>query len=222
MMQADPNKAAKVKAALERSKKLIQLESNGSLDRIAKAHKDDINMSLDINSQVTTESMVSTKRNRNMVAPTQSMNMTGAGASNVPSIIRESFMNNHIDDSALYTAFGNDGLDVSFLTEGVQQPSKASQVRQIIGESMQQPQMQVVQNQGIDYPMIRTIVEETVRKYTASLKKSLMTESKQGLNEIDTLVFGNGFKFLDKQGNLYECTFKKISNINDKKKSIKD
>ena len=219
-MVADQNKAAKVKAALERSKKLIQMESK--IDKIAKTKKDDINFALDPSSNVTTESMVSTRTNRNIIAPSASGVQINT---NVPSVIRESFMNNHIDDSALYSAFGNDGLDVSFLTESLGQSNQqvqANQVRQILGETVQQQQIPMVQNQGVDYPMIRTIVEETVRKYTASLKKSLMTESKQSSGEIDTLVLGKGFKFLDKQGNLYECTFKKISNINDRKKTMKD
>lgn len=214
-MVADENKVAKVRAALDRSKKLIQMESK--LDKIAKAHKDDINFALDPSSNVTTESMVATKTDRKMMAP----KATGVQINqNVPSVIRESFMKKQIDDSALYSALGNDGLDVSFLTEGMSQPSQqvsAGDIRQIMNEGAQQSQV-VMQNGGVDYPMIRTIVEDTMRKYLSSLKKSLMTESKQNLNEVDTFVMGNGFKFLDKHGNLYECTLKKVCNINDKKK----
>lgn len=221
MVQADPNKVKMVQSAMARASKLMQLESNGSLDKIAKAHKNDINMSLS-NDNITTESMVSTKRNRKTTGPIATQQMTGAGAANVPSIIRESFATNQIDDSALYSALGNDGLDVSFLTEGLGGQT-APQVRQIVNEGIQQPQtFQTVATQQIDYPMIRTIVEETVRKYTASLKKSILSEGKQGLNEIDTLVLGNGFKFLDKAGNIYECSLKKIGNVNNKKKAIKE
>lgn len=220
---ADPNKVAMLRTAMSRASKLMQLESNGSLDKIAKAHENDINLSLNNNSDVTTESMVSTKRKRNMSSPSVGGAMVGAGANNVPSVIRESFMKNPIDDSALYTQSLGDGRDIDFLTEGMssvqpRQQVSAEQIRQYVNESAQ-PQGT---SQQIDYPMIRTIVEEIVRKYTVSLKKNLMTESKQGGSEINTIMLGKGFKFLDSKGNLYECTMKKIGNINDKKKSIKD
>ena len=37
------------------------------------------------------------------------------------------------------------------------------------------------------------------------------------LNELTTFTVGKSFKFLDKQGNIYEATLKKIGNINNKK-----
>ena len=97
-------------------------------------------------------------------------------------------------------------------------------VRQLVNEGMgtqqyiQQPQMQVTQQ--IDYPMIRTIVEEIVRKYAVSLNKKIISEGKQTANEVNTIALGDTFKFLDKQGNIYECTMKKVGNINNKKKSV--
>lgn len=217
----DQNRAAKVKAALDRSKKLIQLESNGSIDRIAKAHKDDINLSLDPASHITTESMVTTKRNNSLPITNFGSQMTAPSASNVPSVIRESFMKNPIDDSALYGAIGGDGRDISFLYEA-QQPNKQvvspSEIRSIVNEGMGGNVQQMSQNTSVDYPMIRTIVEDIVRKYTVSLKQKLLSENKQETNIVDTIMLGKGFKFLDSKGNIYECTMKKIGNLNDKKK----
>ena len=208
---ADPNKMAKLQDAMSRASKLMQLESNGTLDKIAKSHKGEIEMSLNSN-DITTESMMSTARNRNIQSPITSGAMMGAGAEKVPSIIRESFANNRIDDSMLYQAFANDGKDVSFLNEMAKPKPSAQQIKQIVNESTSQQQ--------VDYPMIKTIVEEVVKKYTTSLKNKILTESKQSVNELNTIALGKTFKFLDNKGNIYECTMKKVGNIRQNKKNV--
>ena len=153
-------------------------------------------------------------------------------ASNVPAAIRESFTKMSIDNSALYSAFGggNGGNDdLAFLTEGwsstptetLQAPVQTQNVRQLVSEGLgeTQPQRQY-QSQQIDYPMIRTIVEEIVRKYTLSLKNKLINEGKQNDSQINTIAFGKTFKFLDNEGNIYECTMKKIGNVKNKKSVV--
>jgi len=204
-----------VQNAMSRAAKLMQLESNGTLDKIAAEHKDGIETSL--NGEVLTEELMTTSRNRKTQAPIATRQM-GQNASNVPQAIREAFMNNPIDDSALYQGLG-DGRDISFLTEGLapkQQVTPPQNVRQIVNEGMgtQQPQM----TQQIDYPMIRTIVEEIVRKYAVSLNKKIINESKQTPNQVNTIALGETFKFLDNDGNIYECTMKKVGNVKNKNK----
>jgi len=220
--QVDPSKIANLQSAMSRASKLMRLESNGTLDKIAKAHKGEINESLGSDASMTTESMMTTARNRNTQAPIARGQMLGAGAGNVPSIIRESFANNPIDESALYAGLG-DGRDLSFLNESmptqqVQAPS-SQEIRQIINESAPQA-MQAPQQ--IDYPMIRTIVEEIVRKYAVSLKNKILTEDKQNMNEVNTVMLGKSFKFLAKNGDIYEAKLTKVANINDKKKSVNE
>ena len=56
-----------------------------------------------------------------------------------------------------------------------------------------------------------------MRKYTSSLSKKMLSESKGSVNELTTMTLGKSFKFLDRQGNIYEATLKKIGNINNKK-----
>ena len=209
------NRQAVVKNAMERAKKLLQLESNGTIDKIAADpnFKANINNSLDGN--VSSAELMTTARNRNVQAPIQTRQM-GQNASNVPQAIREAFMNNPIDDSALYAGLG-DGRDLSFLDEGKQQVVQPTQnVRQIVNEGMSsQPQV----TQQIDYPMIRTIVEEIVRKYAVSLNKKIINESKQSGNQsqVNTIALGKTFKFLTENGDMYECTMKKVGNIKNKK-----
>ena len=226
-MANNTNRESVVKSAMSRAAKLMQLESNGTLDKIAAAHKDGINSSLE-NGDVLTESLMTTSRNRKTEAPMITREM-GENASNVPAAIREAFMNNPIDESSLYGAFtaGGDGR-LDFLNEMAipqQQPQitqPTQDVRQIVNEGMgytssSQPQAL----SQIDYPMIRTIVEEIVRKYAVSLKKNILAESKQnGINEVNTIALGETFKFLTKDGTIYECTMRKVGNINNKKKSV--
>jgi len=222
--QADPNKVAVLKDAMSRASKLMKLESNGTLNKIAKGHQADINSAIN-DPQIITEDIMSIQKAKNTQAPQPNMMTFGANADNVPSVIRESFMKNPIDSAPLYQGLG-DNKDMSFLTEMIQpkqQMRKQSQesIKQIVNEGL--PQYQGTQGQQIDYPMIRTIVEEIVRKYAVSLKNKIITEGKDNSNNtLNTLSIGKTFKFLDNAGNIYECTMRKISNINEMKNKKKE
>ena len=231
-MANEVDKRAKLQSAMSKAKKLMQLESNGTLDKIAAAHKDGINATLtDATGEMLTEGLMTTSRDRQKTAPMSVRQQMGENASNVPAAIREAFMTNPIDDSALYEALGEqgDGRSLSFLTEGMDdvKPTQTvvppQNVRQIVNEGMGQQYVQQPQvMQSIDYPMIRTIVEEIVRKYAVSLNKKIISESKQAdaISQINTIALGETFKFLTKDGTIYECTMKKVGNINNKKKNV--
>lgn len=215
-----------VKSAMSRAAKLMQLESNGTLDKIAKdpTFRNNINSTLTSDGAIDTKELMSTSVPKASSMPINERRMTNS-SSKVPKAIMEAFMSNPIDDSALYSGMGN-GDELSFLTDGLNenvqtQITKPTQnVRQIINEGLENNSQQYVPtSQQIDYPMIRTIVEEIVRKYAVSLNKKIISEGKQNTNEISTIALGNTFKFLDKEGNIYECTTKKIGNLKDKKKS---
>lgn len=231
-MANEVDKRAKLQNAMSKAKKLMQLESNGTLDKIAAAHKDGINATLtDPSGEMLTEGLMTTSRNRETTAPMPTMQQMGQNAANMPKAILEEFMSNPIDDSALYAALGEqgDGRSLSFLTEGMgnTQPTQTvvppQNVRQLVNEGMGGQVVQTPQAaQSIDYPMIRTIVEEIVRKYAVSLNKKIMTESKQTAtpSQVNTIALGESFKFLTKDGTIYECTMKKVGNINKNKKSV--
>ena len=99
--------------------------------------------------------------------------------SNVPSIIRESFQKNPIDMSMLGQGSVLDTIGIKNQNRRNmnEQASSAdnsqfsdfvkreNQSRSIVQESVNSGQ--------IDYPMIRTIVEDIVRKYTSSLSSHL-------------------------------------------------
>ena len=138
---------------------------------------------------------------------------------NVPLAIREAFQNNPIDESQLLMSTMNGGGDLSFLNENIVRPTTTVPVME--NTQQMQPQIQTV-GTGVDYPMIRTIVEEIVRKYAQSLNKRIVNENKETVNEVNTIALGKTFKFLAKNGDIYEAKLTKVGNINDKRKSVTD
>ena len=197
---------ARIAAARKGSLRLMQMDANGTLDKLMEGRADEINDSLtSADANVTSESLMSTKREDRMNRmPTGRM---GVAAANVPSIIRESFQSQPPVNETMSTS---SVLDDMFSLEDLQ-PQKRQQITE-----QAKPVQQSFTTGGVDYPMIRTIVEDIVRKYAQSLKKNLVTEGVGGA-EVNTIALGKTFKFLDSKGNIYECTMKKVGNINNKK-----
>ena len=198
---------ARIAAARKGSLRLMQMDANGTLDKLMEGRADEINDSLtSADANVTSASLMSTKReDRVKRMPTGRM---GVAAANVPSIIRESFQNQPPVSENMTTS---SVLDDMFSLEDLQ-PQKKQQITEQVA-----PVQQSFTTGGVDYPMIRTIVEDIVRKYAQSLKKNLVTEGVGGA-EVNTIALGKTFKFLDSKGNIYECSMRKVSNINDVKK----
>ena len=189
-MTIQEERAAKIKAARNKSLRLMQMDANGTLDKIAEGKKDKINETFTDGADITTESLLSTPRqNASNGIPTGKMSVA---AGNVPSVIRESFQSQPPLVQQEVTTSVLDGMFGDLLQER-QKP------QQVITETVQ-PQVQQVSSQ-IDYPMIRTIVEEIVRKYTSSLSKKMINEGKG--SEVNTIALGKNFKFLSSDGSIY-------------------
>ena len=199
---------ARIAAARNNSLRLMKMDANGTLDKIIEGKAGDINDSLiSEDANVTTESLMSSKREDRMNRmPTGRM---GVAAANVPSVIRESFQNQPPVNESISTSSVLDDVFGDVLTEQA--------VTKPVMKQAQQPQQSFTTGGGVDYPMIRTIVEDIVRKYSQSLKKNILNESAGGGAEVNTIALGKTFKFLDNKGNIYECTMKKVGNINNKK-----
>lgn len=58
-------------------------------------------------------------------------------------------------------------------------------------------------NAGVDYSLIKTIVEDCMKKYVSTIKKSLINESKNSSLELMTQN-GNTFKFVTTDGKVFE------------------
>ena len=207
---------SKLQNALGKASRLMNMESSGEINKIAKSKRDSINSSLNEEVNVVPQ----TANQPMMQAPINNGNIN----SNVPSIIRESFQKNPIDMSMLGQGSILDTIGIKNQNRRNmnEQASSAdnSPLDDFVNRGSQPHSMtqESINGGQIDYPMIRTIVEDIVRKYTSSLSKKMLNESSNGrLNELTTFTVGKSFKFLDKQGNIYEATLKKIGNINNKK-----
>ena len=207
---------SKLQNALGKASRLMNMESSGEIKKKKKSKRDSINSSLNEEVNVVPQ----TANQPMMQAPIKNGNIN----SNVPSIIRESFQKNPIDMSILGQGSVLDTIGIKNQNRRNmnEQASSAdnSPLDDFVNRGSQPHSMtqESINGGQIDYPMIRTIVEDIVRKYTSSLSKKMLNESSNGrLNELTTFTVGKTFKFLDKQGNIYEATLKKIGNINNKK-----
>lgn len=130
----------------------------------------------------------------------------------LPTEIFESMTKNYINTDELKKGvpeLGGSILDNFSLPK--QRPVKKDIIKEVTQNS--------VQSSNIDYSLIKTIVEDCVKKYTSALKKSIINESKESLNEVGTLQamkIGDKFSFIDGNGNLYEAKLTFIKNINKK------
>lgn len=217
--QADAAAIERIKAAREKSLKIMQMDMNGSLGKIAESKRNNIAEAVTGAEPKYTTSLPQgvIPQTKSAVRPIQRTTFSPS-ASKMPSAILESFKANPGgDDNALMREVLAGSDDLAFLNEGT------TRLPQQITETVQQPQAQTVQtvSAGVDYPMIRTIVEEIVRKYAGSITKKVLSESKGGnAGTVNTMMLGEKFKFLTDEGDIYECTMKRIGNVKDRKKNV--
>lgn len=65
-------------------------------------------------------------------------------------------------------------------------------------------------NSGIDYELIKMIVENVIDKKINNIQSALLTESKNDGTSLKAMKMGNKFLFLDNDNNVYECQMKFI------------
>lgn len=121
----------------------------------------------------------------------------------LPKEIVEAFKKNPIDVEPLNP--NRSVLDTIGVTDGYQN----------VNEEKEQPQHNTAA--AIDYKMIKSIIEATVKKYAVALNKRMLNESKGGDNMLQAMKIGNKFSFIDGHGNIYEATLKKVGNVRGKK-----
>ena len=203
MAQANMSAVERIKAAREKSLRLMQMDADGTLDKYLKEGK------VQRNTQASEAPMQPQPRQPRPIDTSR----LSESAKHIPREILESFATNKIDDSALLDGVFDSQNALSMLDEGVQAKPKAK-----VTESVQAQPIQQVLTQSVDYPMIRTIVEDVVRKQIGALSKTMLNESKT--SDISTITLGKTFKFLAKNGDIYEAKLQKIGNINEQKKNL--
>ena len=185
------------------ARQLIQMDRNGSMQRIKNNAIASGKISYDNNGNVIAESK------------THSSSMMGSGAQipkqvsrsgmKLPKEILESMTSNPLEAEISVL----DKLDGQMFAEQVNvQPAQ-----NIVTE-------QTSTSSGfVDYGMIRMICEETIRKYMSSLKKTIVNESKNSNNSnLKALKIGESFSFITEEGDIYEAKLEFKGNINKKTK----
>ena len=180
----------------QRAKKLIQME--GKINEMAKSHveKGDISLEEGVTPTMMTQQQPSATRQ----FQTETM---GSMASKLPKEIVESFANNVIDPSSLEGGSVLDAVNVEVPQKKVIKEDTRPQVSQTIPSAG-----------GIDYSLIKTIVESAVKKYVGAYTKKILSEgvgSKSGGSELKAIRLGESFNFITNDGDLYEAklVFKK-------------
>ncbi len=100
----------------------------------------------------------------------------------------------------------------------VKKPARNEVQRQQIREDIRFNTAPISSSNPIDYSLLKTIIDESVKRNLLEMKNAQLNESTT--SSLKTMKLGNGNKlsFLDSKGNLYEATLVFKRNINDNKK----
>ena len=181
----------------DRARQIINMDRKGKLNEMA--NNLDIGFT-DDNNDMSLDCIRGKYANQNQERQINEQVMTN---SKLPKEILQSFKENKIDIG-----------ENKFLDEVV---NKTVEEKRVVKQPIVE-QQSTVGGQQIDYSMIKMIVEECMRKYTSSLKKSILNESKsvnEG-NSLKAMKIGDKFSFIDDSGNLYEAKLTFVKNISKK------
>ena len=175
--------------------------SNGSsISRLNEAYVDDSEDKLGaaMDNRMS-QFMESRQMNQQMPVAQQMPTQVNKG---LPKEILESFSNNYIDQSVFDP---NRSVLDKLGIEGVN-------TAQPIQENVSQPNYQS-SNGKIDYELIKSIVEASVKKYVNALSKKMLTEN----NDLGMIQIGDKkINLVTKNGNVFEAELKFVNNINKK------
>lgn len=143
----------------------------------------------------------------------KNMETGNIGGGKMPSAIRESVINNPLmmteggeDDMQRFTGMlekSLGGLHKSMgITEQLEQSDKAKNVERIIEDKQR---TQTTQAGGVDYELIKMIVEAAVEKKIAEMKPMLTESTQRQQPGLSVMKISDKFLFLDNEDNVYEC-----------------
>lgn len=145
-------------------------------------------------------------RQMSMSMPTPSMNSNMRTNTKLPKEIYESLMNEPISE------YGSIAVDkgVTSVLDKIQTIPQ-EQHRQTINENLTiAPISAPVSSNGIDYGVIKALIDESIKRNLSELKTEIINENTSNIKTM-RIINGNKIQVLDNQGNLYEgiLTFKK-------------
>ena len=133
------------------------------------------------------------------------------GHRHMPKAVLESFRQNPGKEASI-SVLG--GLDIS-------QFQKQQSQKNVVQEHMVQQQPAMTQIGGVDYSLLKTIineaVQENVKKYMSALSKKLISEGIGGKgNEIQAIKIGKKLSIITENGDIYSSSLQKMGNVRDK------
>ena len=133
------------------------------------------------------------------------------GHRHMPKAVLESFRQNPGKEASI-SVLG--GLDIS-------QFQKQQSQKNVVQEQMVQQQPAMTQIGGVDYSLLKTIineaVQENVKKYMSALSKKLISEGVGGKgNEIQAIKIGKKLSIITENGDIYSSSLQKMGNVRDK------
>lgn len=132
--------------------------------------------------------------------------------SKLPAEILRSMKENPLDFDGATTG------GISVLDQIGAKPVKQQQRQTIVERTnASQPQYNTISssNSGIDYGVIKALIDESIRRNLAEAKENILNENKGSLRSI-VIGKGNKIQLVDTKGNVYEATLALKGNINKK------
>ena len=190
-------------------RRIMAMDANGSMDRIVETARSNGSLTFDgeggsysgSGKQGQLQDMGSVVVNEQVMQ----------GHRHMPKAVLESFRQNPGKEASI-SVLG--GLDISQFQK--QQPQK-----NVVQEHMVQQQPAMTQIGGVDYSLLKTIineaVQENVKKYMSALSKKLISEGIGGKgNEIQAIKIGKKLSIITENGDIYSSSLQKMGNVRDK------
>ena len=189
-------------------RRIMAMDANGSMDRIVETARSNGSLTFDgeggsysgSGKQGQPQDMGSVVVNEQVMQ----------GHRHMPKAVLESFRQNPGKEASI-SVLG--GLDIS---QFQQQPQKP-----IVQEQSVQQHPAMTQVGGVDYSLLKTIineaVQENVKKYMSALSKKLISEGVGGKgNEIQAIKIGKKLSIITENGDIYSSSLQKMGNVRDK------
>ena len=142
-------------------------------------------------------------------------------SSKLPKEILESMISSPIDTSALETKAraltGTGSILDTIMPELATSPSPTPTSRpQVMTEQRVNTTPIVNGSIGIDYGVIKSLIDESIRRHLDEYK-GVLSEGKNQNTNMNIMSIGSKFQFIDSKGNIFEAKLIRKGNINDKK-----
>ena len=190
-------------------RRIMAMDANGSMDRIVETARSNGSLTFDgeggsysgSGKQGQLQDMGSVVVNEQVMQ----------GHRHMPKAVLESFRQNPGKEASI-SVLG--GLDIS-------QFQKQQSQKNVVQEHMVQQQPAMTQVGGVDYSLLKTIineaVQENVKKYMSALSKKLISEGIGGKgNEIQAIKIGKKLSIITENGDIYSSSLQKMGNVRDK------